>query len=143
MRSATSRARTWRSNTAGRRVNTIGCRRWRPNWFGRRVAVIFARQHPQRWRQGRDHDDSDCLLVCGDPVQLGLVASLNRPGGNVTGVNLFTTALEPKRLELLHELVPKAAMIGVLVNPSYGHAETQSKRHAGGGARLGLQIHVV
>jgi len=53
-----------------------------------------------------------------DPVQMGLVASLNRPGGNITGVTLMTNSLEPKRLELLEKMVPAARSIGVLVNPA-------------------------
>jgi putative tryptophan/tyrosine transport system substrate-binding protein len=83
------------------------------------------------------------FVSAGDPVQLGVVASFNRPGGNATGVNLFTTALESKKLELLHEFVPKAAMIGVLVNPSYVHAETQSNDLQAAAGALGRQIYVV
>jgi putative ABC transport system substrate-binding protein len=78
-----------------------------------------------------------------DPVKLGLVASLNRPGGNVTGFYLFSTLLEPKKLELLHELVPKAALIGVLVNPSSPNAETVSKDVQAAAHALGLQLYIV
>src|SRR5262249_45882864 len=83
------------------------------------------------------------FVSAGDPVQLGLVASFNRPGGNATGINLFTTELESKKLELLHEFVPKAAVIGALVNPSYVHADTQSNDLQSAARVLGRQIHVV
>jgi putative ABC transport system substrate-binding protein len=60
--------------------------------------------------------------IASDPIKLGLVASLNYPGGNATGVNLFSVAVEPKKLEFLHELVPKAQIIGVFVNPRNSNA---------------------
>jgi putative ABC transport system substrate-binding protein len=78
-----------------------------------------------------------------DPVLSGLVTSLNRPTGNVTGVTFFTTALEPKRLELLHEIVPNARKIAVLVNPSFAPAVTASKEVERVAPSLGLQVHVV
>src|SRR5262245_62361576 len=59
------------------------------------------------------------IFVTGaDPVEDGYVTSLNRPGGNVTGVSFYSTALEPKRLELLHELIPKPAVIAALMDPN-------------------------
>ena len=66
-------------------------------------------------------------IFADDPVASGLVASLNRPGGNTTGVFNFNPTLEPKRLGLLHELVPQAATIGILVNPNYPPASSQLK----------------
>ena len=61
-----------------------------------------------------------------DPIKTGLVASINRPGGNVTGVNVLTAAMETKRLGLLRELVPTSALMAVLVNPTNPNVETQS-----------------
>jgi putative ABC transport system substrate-binding protein len=82
--------------------------------------------------------------VSEDPVKLGLVASLARPGGNLTGVNFFSTELEAKRLALLHELVPKAVRIAVLVNPANIPATESTLRDLPNAARaIGLQIQVL
>jgi putative ABC transport system substrate-binding protein len=65
-------------------------------------------------------DTTPIVFIVGeDPVKLGLVASLSNPGGNATGVSIFTTELAGKRLQLLHELAPRTSMIGLLVNPKY------------------------
>jgi ABC-type uncharacterized transport system substrate-binding protein len=78
-----------------------------------------------------------------DPVKDGLVASLNRPGGNVTGVSRLSFALAPKRLELLHELVPKATAIAFLVNPTNPVAPSQIQEIREPARTLGLQIQVL
>ncbi len=78
-----------------------------------------------------------------DPVKIGLVTSLNRPGGNITGVTPITSVLGPKRLELLHEMVPTATVIGLLVNPHFPDAETQAKEAQDAAHVLGLQLHIV
>jgi putative ABC transport system substrate-binding protein len=64
------------------------------------------------------------ILVGEDPTRLGLVTSLARPSGNLTGINMLTNELEAKRLQLLHQLVPQAQRIAVLVNPGIVSAET-------------------
>jgi putative ABC transport system substrate-binding protein len=78
-----------------------------------------------------------------DPVQIGFVASLNRPGGNVTGVTLLSVEVGPKLLELLHGAVPSATIIGLLVNPTNPNAENQSKITQAAALKLGLQVHVL
>jgi putative tryptophan/tyrosine transport system substrate-binding protein len=81
--------------------------------------------------------------VSDDPVKLGLVASLARPGGNATGINSFSSELVAKRLALLHELVPKALRVAVLVNPANGSAaETNLRDMSEAVHSLGLQINV-
>ena len=81
--------------------------------------------------------------IGGDPVNLGLVASLNRPGRNATGVSLLTPGLERKRLELLHELMPKAATIGVLVNPNNQLAKLQIEEVQEAARIIGKQILIL
>jgi putative ABC transport system substrate-binding protein len=78
----------------------------------------------------------------GDAVKIGLVASLNRPGGNVTGVNLIFGALGAKRLELLRALIPAAAAIAMLVNPNYPSAPTEVQDVETAGRNLGLKIGI-
>ena len=83
------------------------------------------------------------FLVGEDPVRLGLVTSLGRPGGNLTGINLFSGELTAKRLELLREMVPGAARIAVLVNPASPLTETTLKDLEAAARVMGLQIQVL
>jgi putative ABC transport system substrate-binding protein len=83
------------------------------------------------------------FTIGGDPVKAGLVTSLNRPGGNVTGLTLFSGTLFPKRLELLREFLPATAKIAVLVNPDNRNAETRLSDVQDAARVLGQQIHVV
>ena len=73
-----------------------------------------------------------------DPVQIGFVASLNRPGGNMTGVSVLAVEVGPKLLELLHAAVPSAKAIGLLINPRNPNADAQSKNQQTAAQRLGL-----
>jgi putative ABC transport system substrate-binding protein len=78
-----------------------------------------------------------------DPVQIGFVASLARPGGNVTGVTQLAVEVAPKLLELAHELVPTATIIAVLVNPTHPNTETQLRVLLAAARILGVQLHVL
>ncbi|HMF24953.1 MAG TPA: ABC transporter substrate-binding protein [Pseudolabrys sp.] len=79
----------------------------------------------------------------GDPVQLHLVASLNRPGGNVTGVTQTNVEITPKRLQLLHELIPTTSVMGLLVNPTNPFVETETKELQAAARSLGLELRVL
>jgi putative ABC transport system substrate-binding protein len=80
--------------------------------------------------------------VGADPVKLGLVAGLSKPGGNMTGVSLLNVELGAKRLELLHGVVPTTTIFGLLINPTNSNAETISKDVKAAAKELGIQIHV-
>ena len=83
------------------------------------------------------------FIVSSDPVRLGLVSSLARPGGNLTGINFFTGELAAKRLELLHELVPTATRLAVLIDPTNPDYAENTVREVGPAASaIGLQIQV-
>jgi putative ABC transport system substrate-binding protein len=83
------------------------------------------------------------FLVGGDPIALGLVVSLSRPGGNVTGVTPLNDDLGPKLLELLHELVPKAAILGYLVNPKNATSDALSRQIRVAERTIGQQVHIL
>ena len=78
-----------------------------------------------------------------DPVQIGLVASLSRPGGNITGATNLGVEVEPKLVELLHDVVPSAKSIALLVNPTNFNTDTLSKSLQPAASRFGLQVHVL
>jgi putative ABC transport system substrate-binding protein len=78
-----------------------------------------------------------------DPVAVGLVASLNRPGGNVTGVTDLSGELRQKQVEMLHELAPTETVLAALLNPTFPGSETQSRDLQAAARKLGLQLHVV
>jgi putative tryptophan/tyrosine transport system substrate-binding protein len=112
---------------------------------GQQVAVIVASGGEPSVMAAKAATNSVPIVfgIGGDPVKLGLVASLNRPGGNITGVWNLTSSLEAKRLGLLAELVPKAGMIAVLVNPNYAQAQAQKVEVQEAARNISRQIVVV
>jgi putative tryptophan/tyrosine transport system substrate-binding protein len=83
------------------------------------------------------------FISAADPVKAGLIASLNRPEGNVTGISMMGSTLEAKRLELLHEMLPQVTTIGVLINPKYPAAKTQRQEVEEATGRLGVRTIVL
>jgi putative ABC transport system substrate-binding protein len=109
-----------------------------------RVAVIVAAGPPSTFAAKAATTTIPIVFgVGGDPVQLGLVASLNRPGGNLTGFNAFASELGAKALALLHELVPSAAMIGFLENPNNPISELTARDVLAAAPVIGLKVQIL
>ena len=111
----------------------------------RQVAVLVASGGPTGVLAAKQASTTIPIVFTAgdDPVASGLVPSLNRPGGNLTGVYQFAAGLEAKRLGLLHEMVPKATTIAVLVNPNYSGSENQLREVQEAAASLGVQLVIV
>jgi putative tryptophan/tyrosine transport system substrate-binding protein len=111
----------------------------------RQVAVILAMggTDPARAAKAGTSTIPIVFVSAADPVRTGLVASLNRPGGNVTGVSLIAAALEQKKMGLLHELAPKASVIAVLINPNYPGAKTQTGEVQETASHLGVKAVIL
>jgi putative ABC transport system substrate-binding protein len=110
----------------------------------RQVAVLFVASNAGTLAAKQATQAIPIVFTVGDdPVASGLVPSLNRPGGNLTGVYQFASGLEAKRLGLLHEMVPKATITAVLVNPNYSGAEDQLREVQAAAASLGVQLIIV
>jgi len=108
----------------------------------RPVSLIVAQNAPAAFAAKAATSTIPIVFDSGiDPVQSGLVASLSRPGGNITGVALLTVELMGKRLELLHELLPRAAVVTLLVNPGNPVTESESKSLQEAAGSLGLRTH--
>jgi ABC-type uncharacterized transport system substrate-binding protein len=112
---------------------------------GLRVAVLFTAggSPPALAAKAATSTIPIVFSAMSDPVGFGLVASLNRPGGNITGMSAFNLALAGKRLELLKELIPTAAVIGYLVNPASPTAEAESTDARTAARGLGIDLHVL
>jgi putative ABC transport system substrate-binding protein len=109
------------------------------------VALIIAAGGSDPGRAARNATSSIPIVFisAADPIKAGLVASLNRPEANVTGISMIGSALEAKRLELLHELLPQAKTLGVLINPQYPAAKAQRQEVEEASTRLGAKMVVM
>jgi putative ABC transport system substrate-binding protein len=109
----------------------------------RQVTVIFANGPAALPAKAATATIPIVFATAVDPVETGLVGSLNRPGGNLTGVTTLNVEVGPKQLQLLHELVPSATIMAALVNPNSPGAEVQTKDLPMVASALGLQLHVL
>jgi putative ABC transport system substrate-binding protein len=109
----------------------------------RQVAVIYADGPAVAAAKAATTTIPIVFTIGGDPVADGLVASLSRPGGNLTGVTTLGTELGPKRLEIMHELAPGATVIAALLNPNNSSAETQAQDTEAAARVLGLQVRIL
>jgi putative ABC transport system substrate-binding protein len=127
----------WADNQADRLPALAG------DLIRRQVAVIVANSTSAFAVNAATTTIPMVILTGSDPVKAGLVANLNHPGGNVTAVVFFSDDLGTKRLELLHQFVPKATTIGVLVNPNHPGTEDERRNFQAAARVIGLQLIVL
>jgi putative ABC transport system substrate-binding protein len=112
--------------------------------INRNVAIIMAGGPPAAQAAKKATSTIPIVFTTGDdPVQAGLVSSINRPGGNVTGVHVFFSELESKKLGLLREVLPNANVIAAIVNPTFPSANSQTKELQTAANKLGQRIQIV
>src|SRR4051812_31661202 len=110
----------------------------------RRVTVIFTANNVGSLGAKAATSDIPIVFVFGlDPILMGLVSSINRPGGNATGVSFQVSALEPKRFELMRDLLPQVSLIGVLVNPDNPNAKDHARNLQAALPASGLQLLIL
>ena len=110
----------------------------------RQVALIYVTDNPSALAAKSATATIPIIFRIGaDPIQLGLVASLNRPDANVTGVSFLVTTTGASRLQMLHEAVPNAVQVGLLVNPANPYAELDTREAQEAAHKLGLKLQVV
>ena len=108
----------------------------------RQVTVIAANSQATVAAKAATSTIPIVFITGADPVQVGFITSLNRPGGNLTGVTSLDTELGPKRLQLLHELLPKAGTLAALVNPTFPGSGIQTRDLQTAASALGLELHI-
>ena len=133
------------SNSAGRITTTLGFRNWRPILVSSPGGCHHrARQHRSgTCRQSRNRDHSIVFSAGADPVKIGLVASLNRPGSNVTGVSTMNNELVGKQLGFLHEVLPSAVRFAALINSNNPSSEATIMDARAATAAIGRSIEVL
>ena len=141
-----SKVKMWQSNSAGRRGRMIGCRTWAADLIRQRVAVITTPGSTSAALAAKAATTTIPIVFLvggGDPVALGLVASLNGPGGNVTGVNVQLGELVVKRLGMLREVAPSANRFVALVNPNTPYTDAVVKELQTSASEVGLPIEIL
>ena len=110
---------------------------------GRKVAVIFTTSNAATQAAKAATETTPIVFaIGGDPVSLGLVASMKEPGGNVTGASFLSTASQAINLQMLHEAVPNASIVGALINPANPNAEPNKREKRDAARTLGLELHI-
>jgi putative tryptophan/tyrosine transport system substrate-binding protein len=133
-------------NIVGLTGETNYCRQWHLIWSAQQVKVILAPGSTPAALAAHAATKTIPIVfeIASDPIELGLVSGLSKPGGNITGVTTLNLEIGPKRLELLHNAIPGASVIGLLINPTNPREADQNIRSLqSAGKSLGLEMHVL